>query len=80
MLTPDSALGILVESREDKLMVLQSNGLPLLHEAFNTLHVMHHEATACHVTADIIELLGLVSSILKVARHFNNEKKCECTS
>ncbi|ELU04220.1 hypothetical protein CAPTEDRAFT_219867 [Capitella teleta] len=70
-----TALGILVESKEDKLMVLQSNGLSLLHEAFNTLYVMHHEATACHVTADIIELLGLVSSVLKVARHCNNEKK-----
>ena len=37
-------------------------------QAFNTLHVMYHEATACHVTADLTDLLEIMASVLKVAR------------
>ena len=45
-----SALKILVQSTEDKLFTVCNNGLSLIYDAFNILHLMHHEATACHVT------------------------------
>ena len=44
-------------------------------QAFNTLHMMHHEATACHVTGDIVDLLDIVSQILKAARGYIDKKK-----
>lgn len=36
-------------------------------KAFYTLHVMYHEATACHVTADMVDLLAIVQDLLKTA-------------
>ncbi|UYV82776.1 USP34, partial [Cordylochernes scorpioides] len=62
-----SALRILTENNEDRLMVISNNGLPLLFQALHTLHMMFHEATACHVTGDIIELLAMVLELLKAA-------------
>ncbi len=44
-------------------------------QAFNTLHMMYHEATACHVTGDLADLLALMLQVLKVARHVLSEKK-----
>ena len=37
-------------------------------EAFNILHVMFHEATACHVTGEIVELLNIFQEHLKAVR------------
>ena len=31
---------------------------------FHILHVMYHEATACHVSGELIELLGIIYSML----------------
>lgn len=45
-----SVLKILIDSTEDKLFTVCNNGLSLIYDAFNILHLMHHEATACHVT------------------------------
>ena len=53
------------------------NRASCLPQAFNTLHVMHHEATACHVTGDIVDLLSIVLQVLKVARQYNTERKGE---
>ena len=36
---------------------------------------MHHEATACHVSKDIVDLLEIVSQILKAARGYIEKKK-----
>ena len=36
---------------------------------------MHHEATACHVTDDILALLILTQQILSAARKFIADKK-----
>ena len=47
----------------------------MLTEAFHTLHVMYHEATACHVTADIVDLLSILVSVLKVGRNYIDQKK-----
>jgi len=40
------------------------------------LHLMHHEATACHVTEDIVILLTLMTQILETARKYITDKKC----
>jgi len=44
------------------------------------LHLMHHEATACHVTEDIVILLTLMTQILETARKYITDKKCKDTS
>jgi len=41
---------VFTETNEDRLFTVCNNGLSLLYDAFNILHLMHHEATACHVT------------------------------
>jgi len=43
------------------------------------LHLMHHEATACHVTEDIVILLTLMTQILETARKYITDKKCKDT-
>ena len=48
-------------------------------QAFNALHMMHHEATACHVTGDIVDLLRLIAQVLKVARQYMGAKKGTAT-
>ena len=70
-----SALKILVDNNEDRLMLIYNQGLQMLTEAFHTLHVMYHEATACHVTADIVDLLSILVSVLKVGRNYIDQKK-----
>lgn len=43
-------------------------------ESFNTLHMMYHEATACHVTGDLVELLSIFLSVLKSTRPYLQRK------
>jgi len=52
------------------------SGTLVLLQAFNMLHLMHHEATACHVTEDIVILLTLITQILDTARKCITDKKC----
>ena len=33
-------------------------------QAFTTLHLMYHEATACHVTGDLTDVLSVMLNIL----------------
>lgn len=47
--------------------------VPLL-QSFNTLHMMYHEATACHVTGDLVELLSIFLSVLKATRPYLQRK------
>ncbi|KAG2467434.1 UBP34 hydrolase, partial [Polypterus senegalus] len=42
--------------------------------SFNTLHMMYHEATACHVTGDLVELLSIFLSVLKATRPYLQRK------
>ncbi|GIZ02411.1 ubiquitin carboxyl-terminal hydrolase 34 [Caerostris extrusa] len=51
-----NVLRILVETTDDRIF------------AFYTLHMMYHEATACHVTADMVDLLSIVLDLLKTAK------------
>ncbi|XP_064621669.1 ubiquitin carboxyl-terminal hydrolase 34-like isoform X2 [Lineus longissimus] len=72
-----NAFKILVETNDDRLMLLYNNGLQMMTEAFSTLHMMFHEATACHVTGDIVELLQIVTPVLKAARVYSEKKVTE---
>ncbi|MGH0141434.1 UNVERIFIED_CONTAM: hypothetical protein FKN15_009228 [Acipenser sinensis] len=44
------------------------------YQSFNTLHMMYHEATACHVTGDLVELLSIFLSVLKATRPYLQRK------
>jgi ubiquitin carboxyl-terminal hydrolase 34 len=63
-----SAFRILVDTHEDRIFVVMNSGLNLLFDAINMLHTMHHEATACHVTGEIVDLLSLLTEILRSFR------------
>ncbi|KAL5008333.1 hypothetical protein ScPMuIL_013914 [Solemya velum] len=69
-----SAFKILIDSPEDRQLLIYQQGLQMLSEAFFTLHVMYHEATACHVTNDIVDLLSILHSVLKVGRQLVEKK------
>ncbi|VDH93225.1 ubiquitin carboxyl-terminal hydrolase 34 [Mytilus galloprovincialis] len=69
-----SVLKILVDTDNDRLFLIYQGGLQMMSEAFNNLHVMYHEATACHVTGDIVDLLTIILPVLKVLRHFHDKK------
>lgn len=43
-------------------------------QSFGTLHMMYHEATACHVTGDLVELLSIFLSVLKATRPYLQRK------
>ena len=43
-------------------------------QAFYTLHVMYHEATACHVTGDIVDLLTILLHILETGKECHDKK------
>ena len=62
-----TGLQICMEDEDDKVFVLMQNGLFCLLQAFGTLFLMFHEATACHVTSDIIEVLKIVRDLLEAA-------------
>lgn len=53
----NSVLKILVEDDADRIFVVCNNGMSLIYDAMNMLHMMYHEATACHVSGELIELI-----------------------
>ena len=48
----------------------------MLHLSFHTIYLMHHEATACHVAAELQEVLDVVASVLRAARNKFSDKQC----
>ena len=42
-------------------------------KAFTTLHMMYHEATACHVTGDLTEVLMILHNLLVCCRPHSNK-------
>ncbi|XP_071963584.1 ubiquitin carboxyl-terminal hydrolase 34-like isoform X2 [Antedon mediterranea] len=70
-----SVFRILVENKDDHLLVIQNHGLSRLYDAFNTVHLMYHEATACHVTGDLVELLSIILEVLKCANSHSEDKE-----
>lgn len=63
-----SAYKILLQTEEDRLTVVINQGLLTLSDAFTTLHMMYHEATACHVTGDLTEVLMILHNLLVCCR------------
>ncbi|XP_067617273.1 ubiquitin carboxyl-terminal hydrolase puf [Eurosta solidaginis] len=63
-----NALRILVDNDEDRLLVIYNGGIEMCFEALHTLHSMHHEATACHVSGDLQELLSELVLLLATLR------------
>ncbi|XP_039283222.1 ubiquitin carboxyl-terminal hydrolase 34 isoform X3 [Nilaparvata lugens] len=69
-----SAFRILVETDEDRLYVMYSGGLQMCFESFHTLHVMYHEATACHVTGDVLDMLSILLDLAKCLKFHRDTK------
>ncbi|KAH8417407.1 hypothetical protein KR222_010565 [Zaprionus bogoriensis] len=63
-----SALKILVDNDDDRMLVIFNGGIEMCFEALHTLHSMHHEATACHVAGDLLDLLGEMVLLLATLR------------
>ena len=63
-----SALKILVCNNEDRMFVVYNNGLNLISESLSLLHMMHHEATACHVTAELTDLLTIYKDLIQALK------------
>lgn len=70
-----AALRILVDNDDDRLFVVYSGGISLCFEALITLHSMYHEATACHVSGDLQELLTELALLVKTLRINVREQK-----
>ncbi|KAL0117751.1 hypothetical protein PUN28_008863 [Cardiocondyla obscurior] len=63
-----SAFRILIESDDDRLYVVYNGGLSMALEAFHMLHIMYHEATACHVGGDLAELIAIIVEFVRCVR------------
>lgn len=63
-----SAFRILIESDDDRLYVVYNGGLSMALEAFHMLHIMYHEATACHVAGDLAELIAIIVELIRCIR------------
>jgi ubiquitin carboxyl-terminal hydrolase 34 len=72
-------LRILVDSEEDRLFVVYNNGLSQIFDALSALHTMFHEATACHVTPELVELVQIFQDLLKAVQALRNTATAEVT-
>lgn len=70
-----AALRILVDNDEDRLFAVYNGGIAMCFEALITLHSMYHEATACHVSGDLQELLAELALLVKALRLGTREQK-----
>ncbi|XP_026479224.1 ubiquitin carboxyl-terminal hydrolase 34-like [Ctenocephalides felis] len=77
--TLNTALRTLADTDEEKLYVLQSGGLSLVLDALHNLHVMYHEATACHVSEDLTELLTETFGLINCLRRHKDHRECRAT-
>ena len=59
---------ILIESDEDRLYVVFNGGLGMALESFHMVHIMYHEATACHVGGDLTELIAIIVDLVRCVR------------
>lgn len=63
----------LMTSTEDMIFIILNNGLYILFQAFSALHIMFHQATACHITTELVDLLKIISLLLTVfEKHQDN--------
>ena len=63
-----NALSILCETDEDRVFVLSNNGHLNLFQSFHAMYLMFHEATACHITTELVDLLKIIVQLLKTLR------------
>ncbi|KPM06040.1 ubiquitin specific protease-like protein 2 [Sarcoptes scabiei] len=68
-----SVFKILISSEEDLRLIIKNNGLSYLFKAFSSLHVMFHQATACHITNELVDLLKIISSLLTTFENYYDE-------
>lgn len=47
---------------------MYNGGLSMALEAFHMLHIMYHEATACHVAGDLTELIAIIVELVRCVR------------
>ncbi|KAJ6218179.1 hypothetical protein RDWZM_009336 [Blomia tropicalis] len=59
-------LNILIDSPDDYIFLIQCNGLYSLFQAFSALIIMFHEATACNVTTDLVEVMEMIFTVLGI--------------
>lgn len=57
-----------MDNDDDRMLVIFNGGIEMCFEALHTLHSMHHEATACHVAGDLLDLLGEMVLLLATLR------------
>ncbi|KAK6998655.1 ubiquitin carboxyl-terminal hydrolase 34-like isoform X2, partial [Biomphalaria glabrata] len=70
-----SMFKILVITPDDYMTLLYQNGLSVLSQSFAIIYTMFHEATACHMNSDLIDVLQLIHSLLIAAK--DGERKAE---
>lgn len=70
-----TVLRILVDNDEDRMFVVYNGGITLCFDALSTLHSMYYEATACHVSGDLQELLAELALLVKALRIASREQK-----
>lgn len=59
-----AAFSILFENEEDRIFAIPSGAITALFMSFSTLFMMFHEATACHITNEIVDVLRILCSFL----------------
>lgn len=69
-----SAFRVLLDSNDDKLYVAYNGGLQIVFECFQNLHIMLHEATACHVSGDLLDILTIVQDLVRCVRTYRDNK------
>lgn len=74
------ALQILIDNDDDRLYLLSIKGLNSLFQLFHALYVMFHEATACNITSEIVEILKMIVSVLKTLYSHQEQLKETCNS
>lgn len=70
-----TAFRTLIDNDDDRLFVVFNGGIAMCFEALSTLHAMYHEATACHVSGDLQELLTELLHLVKSLRFNCREQK-----
>uniref|UniRef100_A0AAR5QD97 ubiquitinyl hydrolase 1 n=1 Tax=Dendroctonus ponderosae TaxID=77166 RepID=A0AAR5QD97_DENPD len=69
-----NAFRILLETNDDKMYVAYNGGLQIVYECFQNLHVMLHEATACHVVGDMLDILQIFYDLIHCIRAYRDSK------
>ncbi|PSN48480.1 hypothetical protein C0J52_11723 [Blattella germanica] len=62
------------EQEIHEINTFKKQTLQLYLQALHTLHVMYHEATACHVSGDMLELLSILLDFMKCLRVYRENK------